>query len=273
MKTKNLYLELLKDTLNFALWDEPGMPIETFAYKKSKVHRTFLLTLVKFFRLFNYQIVKLPKSNESDKEDGKVWPRYGESMVGRKRLDNIQYCVETVLKEDIKGDFIETGVWRGGAVILMKAILKSYNISDRIVYVADSFEGLPKPDEEKYPLDIGDIHYTEDFLAVSEDIVKSNFEKYGLLDENVHFLKGWFKDTLPTAPIDKLSVLRIDGDMYESTMDAITNLYPKLSDGGFCIIDDYVHPPCKKAVDIYRKEHKIESPIESIDWTGVYWRK
>jgi len=155
----------------------------------------------------------------------------------------------------------------------MKAMLKAYAATDRRVFVADSFEGLPKPDEEKYPLDKGDIHHTEIFLAVSEESVKESFKEYGLLDDNVVSLKGWFKDTMPDAPIEKLAVLRIDGDMYESTLDAITSLYPKLSEGGFCIIDDYVHLPCKAAVDGYRKQHHITSPIKNIDWIGVYWQK
>jgi len=270
---RNLYFDLLKRTLSFMLWDGPGMPIEMSASRKHWIYRKAILMFAKLLRLAGYQVVKLPTGNSSDKEEGKVWPRYAESMIGLKRLDNIQHCVETAIKNNVKGDFIEAGVWRGGAVIFMKAILKAYGAKDRRVFVADSFEGLPKPDEEKYPLDKGDIHHTVNFLAVSEESVKENFKKYGLLDDNVVFLKGWFKDTLPDAPIEKLAVLRIDGDMYESTLDAISSLYPKLSEGGFCIIDDYVHFPCKDAVDRYRKQHHITSPIKNIDWTGVYWQK
>lgn len=94
------------------------------------------------------------------------------------------------------------------------------------------------------------------------------------MDEHVKFLKGWFKDTLPNAPISKLSLLRLDGDMYESTMDAITVLYPKLSIGGYLIVDDWgAVAGCKKAIEDYRKENNITEPIIEIDWTGVYWRK
>src|SRR5205085_12029434 len=100
-----------------------------------------------------------------------------------------------------------------------------------------------------------------------------NFHKYGLLDEQVVFLKGWFKDTLPTAPIDTLAILRLDGDMYSSTMDALVHLYPKLSKGGFCIIDDYGLPACRQAVHAYRAQHHIQSEIREIDWTGSFWRK
>jgi O-methyltransferase len=195
-------------------------------------------------------------------------------MVGMKRLDNIEFCFRQIVKDNIPGDFIETGVWRGGSVIFMKALLKNAGISDRTVWVADSFDGLPEPDESKYPADKGDGHHTERELAITQEQVKKNFEKYNLLDENVKFLKGWFKDTLPTAPINSLALLRLDGDMYESTMDGLTNLYPKLSKGGFLIVDDWgAVPGCQLAVKDYRAMHGITEEIKTIDWTGVYWRK
>jgi hypothetical protein len=109
---------------------------------------------------------------------------------------------------------------------------------------------------------------------VSLDEVKANFEHYGLLDDGVRFLEGWFSDTLPGAPIDRVAVLRVDGDLYESTMDALVNLEPKVSAGGYVIIDDYNGlEACRTAVDEYRKERGIDDTIEEIDWTGVWWRK
>ena len=193
-------------------------------------------------------------------------------MIGLKRLDNLQFCVETIIQEGIEGDLIETGVWRGGACILMRAVLAAYVIEDRKVYVADSFKGLPKPDLEDCP-DKGDKHHIQMFLAVSQDEVENNFRRFGLLDDQVVFLKGWFKDTLPNAPIKKLAVLRLDGDMYGSTMDALINLYPKLSKGGFCIIDDYALHGCRKAVDDFRTKNSIHAEMKVVDWTGRYWRK
>ncbi len=195
-------------------------------------------------------------------------------MIGMKRLDNIQFCVNDVIQKKIPGDLIETGVWRGGATIFMRAILKAHNISDRSVWVADSFEGLPMPNADEYPLDAGDKHHKFSELAISVEQVQLNFEKYGLLDQQVKFLKGWFRDTLPKAPIEKLAVLRLDGDMYESTMDALNALYPKLSIGGYLIIDDYgAVPGCKKAIHDYREKHQILDGIITIDWTGAFWKK
>ncbi|MGB9179723.1 MAG: TylF/MycF family methyltransferase [Pyrinomonadaceae bacterium] len=206
--------------------------------------------------------------------NGMDWPSQAHTMIGMKRLDNIQACGEQIIKENIPGDFVETGAWRGGASIFMRAILKAYGIGDRNVYVADSFEGLPRPNAELYPQDSGDEHHKIDFLAVSLETVKSNFERYGLLDEQVKFLKGWFRETLPSAPIDKIALLRLDGDMYESTIDALVYLYPKLSVGGYIIIDDYkAVPACQPAVDDYRREHGITEEMIEIDWAGVYWQR
>jgi hypothetical protein len=232
--------------------------------------RNFAITAL---NKWNLQLVKGIPADETKYREGKGWPLFAETMIGLTRLDNIQYCVEKIIVDNIPGDFIETGVWRGGAVIFMRALLKVYQENERLVWVADSFSGLPKPNENVYPQDKGDQHYRWDDLKVSLDTVKQNFAKYGLLDDRVKFLKGWFKDTLPTAPIEKLALLRLDGDIYESTMDALVHLYPKLSPGGFIIIDDFINQSCVKAVHDYREKHHITAEIKKIDWTGVYWEK
>ena len=209
-----------------------------------------------------------------DRLNGRDWPIYADTMIGLKRLDNIEGCVLDVLKNNIPGDFIETGVWRGGATIFMRALLKNDGITDRVVWVADSFEGLPRPNEDLYPSDKGDVHHTHHELNVSIETVQDNFKKYGLLDNQVKFLKGWFKDTLPSAPIDQLAILRLDGDMYESTIDALVSLYPKLSVGGYIIIDDWgAVPACRKAVEDYRAHNNISEEIIFIDWAGAFWKK
>jgi hypothetical protein len=195
-------------------------------------------------------------------------------MIGLPRLNNIRACAETVLKEGVAGDFIEAGVWRGGAVIFMRGILKAYGIRDRLVWVADSFEGLPPADPAKYPKESPIAFHLYADLAVSLEQVRENFARYGLLDEQVRFLKGWFRDTLPTAPIEKLALMRLDGDLYESTMDALVPLYPKLSSGGFAIIDDYnLVQSCNEAVEDFRRERGIREPLSLIEGGGAFWRK
>ncbi|QFU89733.1 TylF/MycF family methyltransferase [Amycolatopsis sp. YIM 10] len=203
----------------------------------------------------------------SARESGLDHPRVAHTMVGVKRLDNIQECLESVLADDVPGDFIETGVWRGGASIFARAVLKAHGVTDRTVWVADSFEGLPPNEREP-------IHLLNDLLAVSEEAVRENFRRYGLLDDQVRFVKGWFCDSLPTAEVERLSVLRLDGDLYESTMDALDNLYPKLSAGGFVIVDDYYFVPgCRLAILEFRRRHGITDPVREIDGVGTFWRK
>jgi hypothetical protein len=153
----------------------------------------------------------------------------------------------------------------------MRGFLKAHGIHDRKVWVADSFQGLPKSNT---PHDAGFDFTKYPYLSVSLEEVQELFARYELLDKQVRFLKGWFKDTLPTAPIKKLALLRLDGDLYESTMDALTNLYDKLSPGGYCIVDDYHGvAPCKVAVDEFRASRKIKARMIDIDHDSVYWRK
>jgi O-methyltransferase len=234
---KDLYLELLKKTLLYEIWTD----------------------------------------NENDLENrhqGLDWPMFAHTMIGRLRMNNLHQCMQIVMDENIEGDFIETGVWRGGACIFMRGFLKAYGVTNRRVWVADSFEGLPAPDLVNYPADKGLMLHSVDVLRVSLEQVQNNFRKYDLLDEQVCFLKGWFKDTLPTAPIEKIAVARLDGDMYSSTMESLMSLYPKISNAGFIIIDDYFAvPQCRKAVTDFRDQLGIDDPIEKIDWTGVFWRK
>jgi O-methyltransferase len=214
------------------------------------------------------------RGDPSARDEGRDWPPTAETMIGSKRLDNVVECCVTALADEVPGDFIETGVWRGGTTILMRAVLAALGDEERRVWVADSFEGLPVPDAEAYPADEGLDWSDVGVLKVGADAVRANFERYGLLDERVRFLEGWFCDTLPDAPIDAIAVLRLDGDLYQSTMDALVALEPKVSAGGFVLVDDYGGwPPCRAAVDDYRAANGISAEIHTVDWTGVWWRK
>jgi O-methyltransferase len=257
-----LYLDLLKKCLTRYIFEKIYRPVSP---------RKATLPIRKLLAYLDVELVK--RVDPTTRAEGLDWPADGETMIGLQRLDNLQYCVTEVLRRRVPGDIIETGVWRGGATILMRAVLKAYGDTERIVWVADSFQGLPKPDPARYPADAGDRHWTFTPLVVSLEEVKANFARFGLLDDQVRFLVGWFRDTLPSAPIDRLAVLRIDGDMYESTMDVLRHLYPKLSIGGYVIIDDYALRGCKAAVEDYRKQNGISETLERIDVTGVFWQK
>jgi len=206
--------------------------------------------------------------------EGRDWPVEGYTMIGMKRLDNLQACVEDVLANDVPGDLIEAGVWRGGAAMLMRALLRVHSVHDRTVFVADSFEGLPSPDPESFPVDSGSRIHEIDFLRVSLEDVESNFRRFGLLDEQVRFVKGWFRDNLPTLLDANWSVIRLDGDLYESTMVSLEALYPNLSPGGYVIIDDFHFiRRCQRAVNDYREAHGIDEEMKQIDWNAAYWQK
>jgi len=215
-----------------------------------------------------------PVFDQSKRDSGRDWPHQALTMIGRIRLRSLRECCEFVLRHRIPGDFVETGVWRGGACIMMAAVLAAHEVNDRRVWGFDSFQGLPPPNETKYPGDCGDQLHRFSQLAVSLEEVTDNFRRLGLLSDQVQLVKGWFKDTVPVAPIEKIAVLRLDGDLYESTIQVLDGLYPRLSPGGFCIIDDYgAMQSCRSAVDDFRRNQSMTEPLVDIDGLGVLWQK
>jgi O-methyltransferase len=274
--TTGLYLDLLMRTLTGAVAEDNDSILGGVRTAGSPLLRKNVADAFgRFAGRFGFEIAYKKPYDPSLREVGRDWPARADSMIGLRRMDNIRHCVETVIKDEVPGDLIETGVWRGGASIFMRGVLKAYADTTRTVWVADSFQGLPPPDAARYPADTGDTLYKMGGLAVGVEQVKHNFERYGLLDDQVKFLVGWFKDTLATAPVEQLAVMRLDGDMYESTIQAIEPLYPKLAPGGFCIIDDFGSHASQagKAVEDYRKAHGITEEIIDIDGFGAYWRK
>jgi hypothetical protein len=208
------------------------------------------------------------------REHGLDWPSVAFTMIGTKRLANLRQVLESVIGEHVPGDFVETGVWRGGACIMARAVFNAYGVTDRRVIVCDSFEGLPRPDPETYPADTGsDFHEYAD-LSVSLERVKANFAKFDLLDDRVVFLKGWFRDTMAQVPSAQIAVLRLDGDMYESTIDPLRSLYDRIPDGGWVVVDDYhVVPASKAAVHDFLASRGLTPELREIDGVGVFFRK
>ncbi len=198
---------------------------------------------------------------------------YSHTMIGRARLDMLHECLDTVVSDGIPGDFVECGVWRGGSCIFMAGYLKINPAENRRIFVADSFEGLPPPSlAQDAGLDLSKTVYPE--LAVGEETVRENFGVYGLESDSVVFAKGWFKDTLPRLQTREIALLRLDGDLYESTMDSLDALYEKVSPGGIVIIDDYAIEQCRLAVADYFSRTSRDLPqMHEVDWTGVWFRK
>lgn len=195
------------------------------------------------------------------------------SMISRERLNNVRVAASTVLRDNIEGAMIETGVWRGGACLMMKAVMTALGQS-RPLYVCDSFEGLPNlesgPDST--------LKLNENpLLTAPLDDVRSHFERLDLFDDDVHFVKGWFSDTMDNVAQEVretgISVLRLDGDYYKSTIDVLQPLYPHVRPGGYVIIDDYnTYEQCRQATDEYREANAISEELRDIDGMAVYWR-
>ena len=277
------YIDLLKKSLLNEVYLENELRIQYLAkqlsqkkrFWESKTHKVDYHTLHHIKDIFPEDYKKLINGRAvGDHLDQNLQHLvYAHSMIGRKRMDNIEECVKIILDENISGDLMECGVWQGGAGIFMRGLLKAYGNTNKKVWLADSFDGLPPPEIKE---DEG-LFITKNEvpgIAVSLETVKQNFRTYDLLDEQVYFLKGWFKDSLKNAPVEQLSLLRLDGDLFESTMTALEDLYHKVTLGGFIIIDDYgALVQCKAAVDQFREQNMITTPMQTIDWTGVYWRK
>jgi O-methyltransferase len=264
---KQLYLDMVKRGVTYLLY---GQEILTPVVPDNLLERMVVGAL----RWKQVLPMKRIPVDEQTRMEGRDWPPMALTMIGMERLNNIQACVEDVLAKGVPGDLIEAGTWRGGAGIFMRAILKAHGITDRELWISDSFEGLPTPDPGKFPADEFYVDDVPAFLAVGLEQVRRGFARFGLLDEQVHFLKGWFKDTLPSLADKRWAVVRIDADMYESTMQALELLYPNLSEGGYVIVDDYGGlDSCRDAVEDYRKKNGISEALQKVDWTAIYWQK
>lgn len=206
----------------------------------------------------------------SDRMEGIDWPFVGITMAGVMRLDNIREALRDIEKKGIPGDFVECGVWRGGASIFAKSFFDLYKIRNRKVWVVDSFMGLPPArtgNDENFWVEL-------DYLKIAQETVEENFRAFGVLDSNVEFVKGYFVDSLPHIKVKQIAVLRMDGDMYESTMDQLFNLYDRVPIGGWVIIDDFkAVAACQKAIADFRNWHGLSEPIITIDRYAAYFIK
>lgn len=267
----DLYLDLLKRCLTRALF---AKEVVRSTIDPGRLYLRLLnKALLAMLTPLNLELVHLKQSGIGDYIEsahaGRTRMEGAETMLGIKQLDQMQACITDIVRRNVPGDILEAGVWRGGMTIFMRGVLKAMGARQRRVWVVDSFEGLPDPEKS-----FDSFGWKKGAMAVSLDQVRSNFLRYGLLDEQVVFLKGFFNDTLPDAGIAALSVLRVDADLYESTRDVLNHLYPRLSVGGYAIFDDYQNlKDCQRAIDEYRLEHRIEDPIVKIDRRAVCWVK
>jgi len=240
---------------------------------RAPVRRTFRATQ-RLMSRYGYEVAvrRVPRGVL---EEGRAWPLVGETMVGAARLRNVWACLDTVLREGLEGDFIEAGVWRGGCCIYAAAVLETSQIPNgKRVFVADSFQGLPEADHDMHPQESRAPMSEMSRLAVSRPDVEENFRRYGVERERVSFVEGWFDESLPLLREQDWSVIRLDGDMYSSTLAALSHLYPQLVPGGFVIIDDYWEmDSCRSAVDDFRQQAGVNAPLVPVDHACVMWRR
>jgi len=214
--------------------------------------------------------------NSERRLNGFDWPLFGVSMVGMRRLENVQNLLFSVFSKNVPGDFVETGVWRGGTCIFARAVMRAKGQQHRKVYVSDSFAGLP-PGNPVFGK--GDMNWEKmDYLPTSPDQVALHFSMFNVLDSGVMFVQGYFNDSMPTLRShlqrfdSSISILRLDGDMYQSTIDVIYRLYDLVSIGGYVIVDDW-GLPARKACEDFFNHHDHHPTIVPIDRLSVYWMK
>jgi O-methyltransferase len=267
---RKLYLDVVERAITHSLYGvldlrmAPGPGVRNSAIK----------LILRLLRSRGIEPVRMLPGGEDRRDEGQDRPIFAQTMIGRQRLANVRSCTETVIKDGIPGDMIEAGAWRGGAGIMMRAVLEAYGVDDRRVWLADSFAGLPSPNQDRYPADAGSSWHEDSVYVSTIEEVRDNFRRYGLLDDKVRFLQGWFSDTLVSVADEQWALIRVDADMYGSTIEAMQMLYPRLSPGGYFICDDYgVIDEARRAVDDYRREQGIGEPIRRIDQAGIYWRR
>jgi O-methyltransferase len=200
------------------------------------------------------------------------------SMTSEERLYAVNKAIDYVVKNNIKGDIIECGVWRGGSSMCAMLSLLSLNNNDRTFYLYDTFEGMTEPTEQdKDSLGNEAKTYYENRKKTTDDMmwcyapiddVKKNIRSTNYPENLVNYVKGKVEETIPETTPESIAVLRLDTDWYESTYHEMVHLFPKLVKGGVLIIDDYGHwTGARKAVDQYFKENNIQMLLNRVDYT------
>ena len=270
------YLDLLKRTLVNLVYADDALRLDTAlsgTLPAEQLARQRLLRDVRYERADAY--AQLVATKLEGGLDGFWGARLAHTMIGLDGLANLERCAHRVFADGVAGDFLEAGVCHGGASIFLRALQVAYGEEDRVTWLADSFEGVPPPTHDvdrEHELDLTEERVP--WMAAGTQAVRDNFETYGLFSDRVRFLPGLFADTLPGAPVERLAILRIDGDLYSSTRETLDALYDRVSDGGYVIVDDYgCLEPCRIAVDEFLAERGLEVELDQVDWTRVCWRK
>lgn len=195
------------------------------------------------------------------------------TMTSEERLVSLSRSIEYIVENRIDGDIVECGVWRGGSMMLAANKLSKLNSFEKRIFLFDTFEGMPPPGAEdiawnstsaknKFPK-------VDKWCYSTLDEVKNNLSKVNYPENNIFYIEGRVEDTLPHPSINRISLLRLDTDWYNSTKHELECLYDKVVFGGIIIIDDYGHwQGAKKAVDEFIKRKQLKLYLNRIDYTG-----
>ena len=188
-------------------------------------------------------------------------------------------AVDRLIERGIPGALVECGVYRGGNIEVMIRALQRHGVSDRDIYLYDTFAGMPTP-EDKDDESLGGIakasweaHRTEEdgdkgsnWMKAGVELVRQRIDPLGYPERHLHFVKGMVEATIPEIVPDKIAILRLDTDFYSSTKHELQYLYPRLSPGGILIIDDYgAFPGSRMATDEYCAEHGLDWFLHRVD--------
>ncbi len=189
-------------------------------------------------------------------------------------LDATRYLVEN----NISGDMVECGVWRGGSMMIIAEMLKRLGDTTRDLYLYDTFEGMTEPTEKDKQFDGRSAGELFDEITKKNgpwcyadmDGVSQNLSKTGYPDSKIKLIKGKVEETIPSVIPEEIALLRLDTDWYESTLHELEYLYPRLVLGGVLIVDDYGHwQGAKAATDEYFSRLATRRPfLHRIDYTG-----
>jgi O-methyltransferase len=238
--------------------------------------------LSKLFAMFGYRVEKI-NNKILDIKNAEFWEIYhvckDYTMTSAERMYGLYCSVDYILSNNIKGSFVECGVWRGGSSMLIAKMLSNRKLNDRKMYLYDTFEGMSEPTSNDVDSGGNDaaellkkaVSEKEESVWCLADLadVQHNMRLTNFSEENIFYIKGKVEDTIPKTMPEPIALLRLDTDWYESTKHELTHLYPKLSTNGVLIIDDYGYwEGCRKAVDEYFSEQKENILLNRIDNTG-----
>jgi O-methyltransferase len=201
------------------------------------------------------------------------------TMTSPERLFALIQAVRYVSTAGIAGDIVECGVWRGGSMMAAARTLLECGDTSRQLYLFDTFEGMSSPTDKDVAVDgqsAGELLRTQRkddpasaWCYATIDDVKATMTSTGYEFGRIHFVKGKVEDTIPTHAPDKIAILRLDTDWYESTRHEMEHLFPRLIRGGVLIVDDYGHwAGCRQAIDEYIETNGIRLLLNRVDYTG-----